>query len=166
MRRASCHGSRSGFERREPIIVAGCLARYTRRVEAIEAIRRVLEGRTDVRLAFVFGSLARGEVRPSSDCDVGVVFAPMPDGRALDRLSTDLEGAARRRVDLVVLNDAPPLLTHEVIREGRMIVCRDEDERVRFETRATARYLDTHHLRQVQHGYLRERVDAYRARSA
>jgi hypothetical protein len=90
----------------------------------------------------------------------------VPAPRELDRLATDLEVAAGRRVDLVVLNQAPPLLTHEAIREGRLIVCRDEDERVRFQTRATARYLDTHYLRQVQHRYLRERVDALRARSA
>ena len=140
--------------------------RYTHLVDVVEAVRRVLEGRTDVLLAYVFGSVARGEARPSSDLDLGVVFRFVPVPRERDRLTTDLEVAAGRRVDLVVLNEAPPLLTHEAIREGRLIVCRDEDERVRFETRATARYLDTRYLRQVQHRYLRERVDARRARSA
>ena len=74
--------------------------------------------------------------------------------------------AAGRRVDLVVLNEAPPLLTHEVIRAGLVIVCRDDDERVDFETRATARYLDTAYLRRVQHHYLRERAEARRAHPA
>lgn len=126
----------------------------------------MLEGRAEVRLAYVFGSVARDEARPSSDLDLGVVFGLVPVPRELDRLATDLEAVAGRRVDLVVLNEAPPLLTHEVIRWGRLIVCQDEDERVRFQTRATARYLDTRYLRQVQHRYLRERVDAFRARSA
>lgn len=135
-------------------------------MDVIEAVRRVLDARADVQLAYVFGSLARGEARPSSDLDLGVVFRFVPAPRELDRLTTDLEVAAGRRVDLVVLNEAPPLLTHEAIRGGRLIVCRDEDERVRFQTRATTRYLDTRYLRQVQHRYLRERVDALRARSA
>jgi hypothetical protein len=95
-----------------------------------------------------------------------VLFLLVPAPRELDRLATDLEAVAGRRVDLVVLNEAAPLLTHEAIRAGRLIVCRDEEERVRFQTRATARYLDTGYLRRVQHRYLRERVDARRARSA
>ena len=125
----------------------------------------MLEGRADVRLAYLFGSMARGEGRASSDLDVGVVFSPVPAAAELDRLATGLETAAGRRVDLVVLNDAPPLLAHEAIRANRLIVCRDEDERVRFHTHATARYLDTARLRRVQHAYLRERAEAHRARS-
>ncbi len=69
--------------------------------------------------------------------------------------------AIRRRVDLVVLNGAPPLLAHEAIRSGRLIVCRDDDERVSFQTHATRRYLGTAHLRRVQHAYLRERAEAH-----
>jgi predicted nucleotidyltransferase len=141
-------------------------ARYTRRVDAIEAVREVLEARADVRLAYLFGSVARGEARASSDFDIGVVFAPVPAPAEIDRLASDLEAAARRRVDLVVLNDAPPLLGQEAIRTGRLILCRDEDERVRFQTRATARYLDTAHLRRVQYAYLRERAEARHARPA
>ena len=125
----------------------------------------MLEGRADVRLAYLFGSEARGEGRASSDLDVGVVFSSVPAPAELDRLATNLETVAGRRVDLVVLNDAPPLLAHEAIRANRLIVCRDEDERVRFHTHATARYLDTARLRRVQHAFLRERAEARRARS-
>ena len=134
--------------------------------DAIAAARRVLEGRAEVRLAYLFGSAARGEDRRSSDLDVGVVFSPIPAPALLDQLATDLEAATGRRVDLVVLNEAPPLLTHEAIRAGRVIVCRAEEGRVRFETRATARYLDTAYLRRVQHHYLRERAETRRAHSA
>ena len=134
--------------------------------DGVAALRRVLEGRAEVRLAYLFGSVARGEDRRSSNFDVGVVFSPIPAPAQLDQLGTELGAAAGRRVDLVVLNDAPPLLTHEAIRPGRVIVCRDDDERVEFETRATARYLDTAHLRRTQHRYLRERAEARRARPA
>lgn len=63
-------------------------------------------------------------------------------------------------VDLVDLSVAPPLLAHEVVSQGKLILSRDEDERVEFETRAVARYLDTAHLRKVQHEYLRKRMEA------
>ena len=84
---------------------------------------------------------------------------------SLDRLTEDLGAAAERRVDLVALKLAPPLLAREVIARGRLVMCRDEDERVRFETRTTARYTDTAHLRRVPYAYLRERAEAHRAGS-
>jgi predicted nucleotidyltransferase len=134
--------------------------------DSVAVLRRPLEGRAEVRLAYLFGSVARGEARRSSDLDVGVLFSPIPAAVELDQLATDLEAAAGRHVDLVVLNEAAPLLTHEAIRARRAIVCRNDDERVDFETRATARYLDTVYLRRVQHRYMRERAEARRARPA
>ena len=68
-------------------------------------------------------------------------------------------------MDLVVLNAAPPLLAGAVIARGRLLMCRDEDERVRFETCTAARSQDTAHLRRVQYVYLRERAEAHRADS-
>jgi hypothetical protein len=50
-------------------------------------------------------------------------------------------------VDLVILNDAPPLLSHRVLRDGLLLLERSRTERVRFETRAVLEYLDTKPLR-------------------
>lgn len=38
----------------------------------------------------------------------------------------------------------------------------DEETRVRFAARALARFLDTAHLRAVQHSYLRQHAEAHR----
>jgi predicted nucleotidyltransferase len=135
-------------------------------VHDLDSVRRALEERRDVRLVYLFGSAARGEARSSSDVDVAILFAPLPEARDLDALAEQLGAAAQCAVDLVVLNTAPPLLAHEIVATGRPLLCRDEDERLRFVTRAIARYLDTAHLRAVQHAYLRERVNARRARPA
>ena len=39
----------------------------------VEALRKALRGRKDVRLALLFGSRARGRARPDSDADVAVL---------------------------------------------------------------------------------------------
>jgi predicted nucleotidyltransferase len=85
--------------------------------ELDDAIRQVLVARADVRLAYVFGSTVRGQARASSDVDVAVLFEPEPGPRDLDSLTTDLQMAAGRAVDLVVLNTAPPLLAHRIIKD-------------------------------------------------
>jgi hypothetical protein len=133
-------------------------------VEGVEAIRRILDERREVRLAYLFGSAVRGHARRSSDLDIAALFEAPPDPGEIDRLASQLEHAARQRVDLVILDTAPPLLAHEIIATGRVLVCRDERQRVSFEARTTARYLGTAHLRRVQHAYLRQRAEAYRAR--
>lgn len=125
--------------------------------------RRALVERQEIRLAYLFGSTAAGTARPGSDTDIAILFDEVPAPRELDLLSERLGAAVGRPVDLVVLNSAPPLLAREVIRSGRLLVCRDDQDRVRFEARATARYQDTAHLRRVQYGYLRERAAAHRA---
>jgi len=130
-----------------------------------ERIRLALGERHDVCLAYLVGSCVSGTARPGSDVDVAILFDPLPTPALLDRLTEDLGAATERPVDLVVLNVAPPLLAREVVARGRLVMCRDEDERVRFETRTTARYQDTAHLRRVQYAYLRERAEAHRAGS-
>ena len=132
-------------------------------MDIAEQIRQALIEREDVRLVYLFGSTAAGTARRGSDADVAIMFDGVPAPRVLDLLSERIGAAAERPVDLVVLNDAPPLLAREVIARGRLLVCRDDEDRVRFETRATARYQDTVHLRRVQHAYLRERAEAHRA---
>lgn len=128
--------------------------------QQLERIRSVLESFEGVRLAYVFGSVPHGTPKPSSDLDVAVLLAPAETADVLDRISAALEMASGRTVDLVDLAKAPPLLGHEIVASGTLLFARDEDERVQFVTRAVARYLDTAHLRRVQHSYLRERVEA------
>jgi predicted nucleotidyltransferase len=56
-------------------------------------------------------------------------------------------GHAPEGVDLVILNDAPPLLADRVIRRGELLFSRSEPERLRWVVRAKSRYCDLRPLR-------------------
>lgn len=129
--------------------------------DTVGALRGVLEAQPEVRLAYLFGSTARGEATARSDLDVAVL-APALGCDAEMRLRETLSSAAGRSVDLVLLGEAPPLLCREIIREGVVLLCRAEDEQAGFELSAIMRYLDTRHLRELQYAYLRGRVEAQR----
>ena len=108
--------------------------------------------RDGVVAAMLIGSQARGTAGPLSDVDIAVWHDPGLDPRARFDLRLDLaESAARAlqtdEVDLVLLNGAPPLMRQRSIRDGKRLVERDPDERVRLETRAILDYLDTEPLR-------------------
>lgn len=80
----------------------------------IEALRRVLRGRQDIRLALLFGSRARDRARPDSDADVAVL------GKDLDLLdlAADLSDAARVEVDVVSLEDPGYPLLNALLRDS------------------------------------------------
>ncbi len=128
--------------------------------------------RHSVVLAYLFGSQAEGTARPSSDVDFAVLLPPGTpraqffDARlnlinaVMDELHTD-------KVDLVIRNEASPLLMHQVVKFGRVIY---EDPltqpAIDFYVYAAARYSDTAPVRRLAYQYLKEWIDdRARARS-
>jgi uncharacterized protein len=100
-----------------------------------------------VVIAYLFGSQAKGESGPLSDIDIAVYFdeSVANDDRfdlRLEVLGELIDLFKTDDVDLVVLNDAPPLLAHRVLKEGRVLFATDEERRIEFEVRAVLEYLD------------------------
>ena len=86
----------------------------------LERLRQGIASLPEVRLAVLFGSMARGQARPQSDVDLGVLLDPdTPDVRF--KAETELGRAAGRAVDVVFLNQAPPLLRFEIAKEGILL---------------------------------------------
>jgi predicted nucleotidyltransferase len=106
-----------------------------------------LEPREEILEAYLFGSAAAGSAQAHSDADVAVYLRePRPPasafGYAAD-LTTELMRVLRNnRVDVVVLNDAPPLLYHRVLRDGVRVLSRDLRATTTREGRALSRYCD------------------------
>lgn len=88
-------------------------------------------GAPDVASAYLFGSVAEGRTHRESDVDIGVLLAWAADGTVAERfdagirLAGAVQAALGHTVDLVVLNDAPPLLGRQAVTRGRRILCRD-----------------------------------------
>jgi uncharacterized protein len=118
---------------------------------ALERLSDALD-RDGVVAAMLIGSQARGTAGPLSDVDIAVWHDPELDARGRFDLQLALVSDAggvlgTDEIDVVMLNHAPPLLQHRAIRDGKRLVERDHDERVRLETRAILDYLDTAPLR-------------------
>jgi excisionase family DNA binding protein len=127
LRRAAERGTirclRQGKRRRLPVEEALYVGR---RWPLIRSLVRELRTLPNVRMAVLFGSVARGEENDTSDIDLFVCFAePGLHGRA--RLLERLEAATERQVQVVSMEDANSLLLAEVLRDGRVLVDRDGD---------------------------------------
>ncbi len=137
----------------------------------VKAIKRNLAPyfacRSEILLAYLFGSVAQGRSNRLSDIDIALLVdkefneldAKKPYGYKASVIA-DLMGLLQvNKIDLVLLHEAPPLLANEVISEGSLLFCRDEDVRIAFEVSAKHRYIDTKPLRQIKRQYLYERID-------
>ncbi len=125
----------------------------------LDAIKDLLARCPEVSFAYLFGSRARGATGPLSDIDVAVFLDRQVETftfrlRLMEKLAQVL-GA--ERFDLVTLNDAPPVLRYEVIREGQVIK-ENKRSRIEFEARTLGEYLDTAHMRSVQQDYLKKQL--------
>jgi uncharacterized protein len=110
-------------------------------------VAALLAQRSEVLEAYLFGSHARAEAQAHSDVDIAVLI----DGGQLQagafgyeaELTADLmRDLGQNRIDLVLLNRAPPLLYHRVLRDGIRILSRDLRATTVREGQALSRYCD------------------------
>lgn len=108
-------------------------------MDALEdRIVQFFAGREGIAAVYLFGSTAAGTAGADSDVDVAVLF-DTPPARTLNgprfTIEGELETALRRRVDLVVLNEAPADLAIRVMRYGRLLYDGNRSKRIAFEVR-------------------------------
>ena len=91
----------------------------------LEALRPVWESAAGVVAAWAFGSAQDGQLRPGGDLDIGVLLAQPPTfDQQLDLLGRLQDALGLDEVDLVVLNEAHPILRFEAV-SGRRLFTRD-----------------------------------------
>jgi predicted nucleotidyltransferase len=116
------------------------------RARGLAELVAFLATQPDVVAAYLFGSLAEGRASPRSDVDIAILLAGVPDllaaGERQLALMGELEQYADRKMDVVMLNTAPPILQHQVLRNGRLLYERNVSDRIEFEVRAGKIYAD------------------------
>lgn len=111
-----------------------------------EKIKELLEREKHVELAYLFGSAARGELGTLSDVDVAVYLDESLSSEERFKLQLKMMGELAsalktNKVDLIVINDAPPTLNYEIIR-FKPIYVKDMSKKVEVEHAIMSRYLD------------------------
>ena len=112
--------------------------------DVLEALIKILKNEDKISVAYLFGSKAKGTNTSTSDFDIAVLLSETPT-KLLDyylHLNNKLCGILGDNVDLIILNVAPPMLKHHVIKHGKIIYSRSEKARIMFEAKAENEYLD------------------------
>lgn len=106
-----------------------------------------LQARGEIQEAYLFGSQAAGRAQDHSDIDVAVrvdegSLHGADYGYAAELTAHLMAALGANDVDVVILNAAPPVLYHRVLRDGRRILSRDPRATAAHEGYALSRYCD------------------------
>lgn len=113
----------------------------------IDKVAKYLSTKKQVRFAYLFGSHAKNRSGKLSDIDIAVYLnGKIGEYKRFD-IRLELIGKLcallkRNDVDLVILNDVPISLSSRIVHDGKIIFCRDELSRIRFETKVMCMFFD------------------------
>ncbi|WP_242863272.1 type VII toxin-antitoxin system MntA family adenylyltransferase antitoxin [Caloranaerobacter ferrireducens] len=112
-------------------------------MDILEKCKEVLLNNPQIIFAYVFGSYARGTSDENSDIDIAIYLndKEMSAKDYLD-LKIRLESICKRKVDLIILNESPPLLKYEVYLDGILLFTRDEIAESNFKVHTLFEYED------------------------
>ncbi|MBE0478900.1 nucleotidyltransferase domain-containing protein [Candidatus Aerophobetes bacterium] len=116
----------------------------------------------EVVFAYIFGSQVKGNASSLSDVDVAIYLdAALRKPERFDvrlRLIAEVCGiVSSKKVDLIILNDAPLRLYFNVI-SGVVLYCRDELKRIRSEVKVMSKYLDQKFYQDRHNNILLEQI--------
>ncbi|MFO8061100.1 MAG: nucleotidyltransferase domain-containing protein [Bacillota bacterium] len=121
-----------------------------------QILREYLRNRTDVLAAYLFGSLVTGKARSRSDADLALLFCSGLDKFArFDRqmeVALDLERLLSRKVDVLDMQSAPPILQHQILRSSELLLDRMPGRRKEFEVNSRRVFLELqpHYARRTE----------------
>lgn len=117
----------------------------------------------EIDLLYLFGSVASKQATPLSDLDLAVLLNKrVPETKYFDLRLLLIDRFAKilktSEIDLVLLNQAPPLLSYEVVRGGKILFERDRGERIDYECKTFSIYFDMLPFYQFHRNSLKARL--------
>ena len=129
----------------------------------ISNIAKDLFGDTQVLFAYLYGSYATDQTHPFSDVDIAIYVPPLLSRKERLDLEMTLALELDKKLDhgpesdVRIVNFLPLAVAGEVITEGILIYCRDDEARIDYETMIRCAYFDfIPFLRSYQHTYLEQ----------
>lgn len=126
-------------------------------------LAEMLKKDKDIIAAYIFGSYASNNIGPLSDVDIAILLnKKFPKDNYFDK-QLELIGEVSHilrtdEVDVVILNRAPYPFAYGILSKNKLLFCRDDSERVKFQTKVIKEYLDFEPFLEENYRYLHRRI--------
>ncbi len=111
-------------------------------LKQIKKIAAELAQNPQVKAVILYGSYAKGTQKPISDVDICVVTEKHTD----ENIENDVRGWSGPKIDVVLFWDLPTNIRYAVLREGKVLLVRDEDFLNEVTVETMSEYLDFRHI--------------------
>jgi len=110
---------------------------------SITSLQKALNQHDKIAFAFLFGSSKDGKlIKDGADVDIALYLSEKPSADMLAEIVGLCQDAIQYdNIDLVVLNDADPILSFEAL-SGRLLVCNNEEAYLSFFSLTCRQYED------------------------
>lgn len=106
--------------------------------------------------AYIFGSFVQNKLKAGSDIDIAIYLEEDLGADIYIEIKNTLSDDIKREVDLVILNEAPPLLKYEIYKNNLLLFTRNKtiesNQKVKtlFQYNDMKRYLDLSYNKTIE----------------
>lgn len=124
--------------------------------KVLNQLKKVL-AQQPIKLAYLYGSAARGQEHKKSDIDIAVVLKN-PEKDDFFKIAAQINLAIKGiEVDVREISfQTEPVFLRSILKDRMILLMENEKERIGFETQAMKRFFDTEHLRKLNYYYLKK----------
>ena len=111
-------------------------------MDIIRKCKNILIEYENITFAYIFGSYAQGKIRVDSDIDIAIYLEKKIDIETYLEIKMYLSETCKREIDLIILNDATPLLKYEIYKKSILLFTRDRTIETSYKVKTLFEYND------------------------
>jgi len=132
-------------------------------IEKIPGLSEKLREEKSIIALYLFGSSVKGQLKPLSDLDIAVLLDKKVPGDKFIEQYLKISGIATdmlkvEEIDLIILNEAPLRIVHNVLKTGNLLFCTDPVQLAGFIENNYKRYPDFMFYKNQYNADFRKRI--------